>query len=127
MMTPDKDFGQLVTDHVKVYHPARKGGDPEVQGVEEIKAKYGFESPLQVIDMLALMGKVILVIILLSAALAFVVLYNLTNINITDCTMTAQTGIDLRNSQDITFKNVKCFPKTGDAVSTWKVKNFTNE
>ena len=56
MMTPDKDFGQLVTEHVKVYHPARKGGDPEVQGVEEIKAKYGFESPLQVIDMLALMG-----------------------------------------------------------------------
>lgn len=56
MMTPDKDFGQLVSDKVKVYHPARKGGDPEVQGVEEIKAKYGFESPLQVIDMLALMG-----------------------------------------------------------------------
>lgn len=56
MMTPDKDFGQLVSDKVKVYHPARKGGDPEVQGPEEIKAKYGFESPLQVIDMLALMG-----------------------------------------------------------------------
>ena len=50
-----------------------------------------------------------------------------TNINITDCTVTADTGIDLRNSQDITFKNVKCFPKSGDAVSTWKVKNFTNE
>ncbi|MBR1577882.1 MAG: glycoside hydrolase family 28 protein [Bacteroidales bacterium] len=49
------------------------------------------------------------------------------NINITDCTMTAQTGIDLRNSQDISFKNVKCFPKTGAPVNTYKVKNFTNE
>ena len=50
-----------------------------------------------------------------------------TNINITDCTITADTGIDLRNSQDITFKNVKCYPKTGDAVRTYKIKNFTNE
>jgi hypothetical protein len=49
------------------------------------------------------------------------------NINITDCTMTADTGIDLRNSQDITFRNVRCFPKSGDAVRTYKVKNFTNE
>lgn len=56
MMTPDKDFGQLVTDKVKVYHPGRKGGGVEIQGVEEIKAKYGFTSPLQVIDLLALMG-----------------------------------------------------------------------
>lgn len=56
MMTPDKDFGQLVTDKVKIYHPGRKGGDVEIEGVEEIKAKYGFTSPLQVIDLLALMG-----------------------------------------------------------------------
>ncbi|MCR4860306.1 MAG: glycoside hydrolase family 28 protein [Bacteroidales bacterium] len=49
------------------------------------------------------------------------------NINITDCTMTADTGIDLRNSQDITFRNVKCFPKSGAPVNTYKVKNFTNE
>ncbi len=56
MMTPDKDFGQLVTDGVKIYHPARKGNDAEIQGVEEINAKYGFTSPLQVIDLLALMG-----------------------------------------------------------------------
>ena len=41
--------------------------------------------------------------------------------------MTATTGIDLRNSQDITFKNVQCFPKTGAPVNTYKVKNFTNE
>ena len=34
MMTPDKDFGQLVTDKVKIYHPARKGGNPEIEGVD---------------------------------------------------------------------------------------------
>ena len=56
MMTPDKDFGQLVTEKVKIYHPGRKGSEVEIQGVEEIKAKYGFTSPLQVIDLLALMG-----------------------------------------------------------------------
>ena len=56
MMTPDKDFGQLVTDGVKIYHPGRKGTEVEIQGVEEINAKYGFTSPLQVIDLLALMG-----------------------------------------------------------------------
>ena len=56
MMTPDKDFGQLVTDSVKIYHPGRKGKEVEIQGVEEINAKYGFTSPLQVIDLLALMG-----------------------------------------------------------------------
>ena len=56
MMTPDKDFGQLVTEDVKIYHPGRKGSEVEVLGTEEIKAKYGFTSPLQVIDLLALMG-----------------------------------------------------------------------
>lgn len=56
MMTPDKDFGQLVTDGVKIYHPGRKGSNVEIQGVDEINAKYGFTSPLQVIDLLALMG-----------------------------------------------------------------------
>ena len=56
MMTPDKDFGQLVTEGVKIYHPGRKGSEVEIQGVEEINAKYGFISPLQVIDLLALMG-----------------------------------------------------------------------
>ena len=56
MMTPDKDFGQLVTQHVKMYRPARGGGDPEVMGVDEIKAKYGIERPAQVIDILGLMG-----------------------------------------------------------------------
>lgn len=56
MMTPDKDFGQLVTENVKIYHPARKGGEVEILGVEEINAKYGFTTPLQVIDLLALQG-----------------------------------------------------------------------
>ena len=41
---------------MKIYHPGRKGSEVEIQGVEEIKAKYGFTSPLQVIDLLALMG-----------------------------------------------------------------------
>lgn len=48
------------------------------------------------------------------------------NINITNCTMTAEKGIDIRNSKDITLTNVKCFPKTGEPVSTYKVENFTN-
>lgn len=56
MMTPDKDFGQLVTDKVKIYHPGRKGSEVEIEGVEEINSKYGFTNPLQVIDLLALMG-----------------------------------------------------------------------
>jgi len=49
-----------------------------------------------------------------------------TNINITNCTMTADKGIDIRHSQDITLKNVKCYPKSGDAITTYMVKNFTN-
>lgn len=49
-----------------------------------------------------------------------------TNINVSDCTITADEGITLRNSQDITFKNVKCFPESGDAITTVRVKNFNN-
>ena len=56
MMTPDKDYGQLVTDRVKIFRPGWRGGDFEVRGVEEVCAKYEIESPLQVIDILALMG-----------------------------------------------------------------------
>ncbi len=56
MVTPDKDFGQLVTDHIKIYKPSMKGSDIEIVGVEEIKAKYGIEHPKQVIDVLAMMG-----------------------------------------------------------------------
>lgn len=49
-----------------------------------------------------------------------------TNINVSDCTITADEGITLRNSQDITFKNVKCYPEKGDAITTLRVKNFNN-
>ncbi len=56
MMTPDKDYGQLVTDRVLMYKPSLKGGDTEVRGPKEICEKYGIESPRQVIDLLALEG-----------------------------------------------------------------------
>ncbi len=56
MMTPDKDYGQLVTENVFMYRP--KYGDKEfdIMGVEQIKAKFNIQSPTQVIDMLGLMG-----------------------------------------------------------------------
>lgn len=56
MMTPDKDYGQLVNDYVFMYRP--KYGDKEfdIMGVEEIKKKFQISSPSQVIDMLGLMG-----------------------------------------------------------------------
>lgn len=56
MVTPDKDFAQLVTDKIKIYKPAAKGGDVEIIGVEEVNAKYGIKDPIQVIDFLAMMG-----------------------------------------------------------------------
>ncbi|KQT26326.1 DNA polymerase I [Chryseobacterium sp. Leaf405] len=56
MVTPDKDFAQLVTDKIKMYKPGLKGGDIEILGVEEVKAKYEIEDPKQVIDYLAMMG-----------------------------------------------------------------------
>lgn len=55
MMTPDKDYGQLVTDHIFMYRP-RFGGDYDVLGVAEVCAKYDIASPRQVIDILGLMG-----------------------------------------------------------------------
>ena len=55
MLTPDKDYGQLVADNVKIYRP-RHGGGYEVMGVEQVNAKYGIDSPAKVIDLLALMG-----------------------------------------------------------------------
>ena len=56
MMTPDKDYGQLVTEHVKMYRLKYGDKEFEVLGVEEVKEKYGLSSPTQVIDMLGLMG-----------------------------------------------------------------------
>ena len=56
MMTPDKDYGQLVSENVFMYRPKYGDKEFEVLGVEEVKAKFNIESPLQVIDMLGLMG-----------------------------------------------------------------------
>lgn len=56
MMTPDKDYGQLVSDNIFIYKPGYKGGPPEKLGVAEVCARYGIERPEQVIDILGLMG-----------------------------------------------------------------------
>ena len=56
MMTPDKDYGQLVEDHIYIYKPAIFGKDAEKLGVKEICEKWGIERPEQVIDLLGLMG-----------------------------------------------------------------------
>lgn len=56
MMTPDKDYGQLVTDRIFMYRPALKGKDFEVRGPEQVTERYGISSPAQVIDLLALEG-----------------------------------------------------------------------
>lgn len=56
MVTPDKDFLQLVTDRVRVYRPGRQGAEPEVLGVEEVKDRWGVERVEQVVDVLGLMG-----------------------------------------------------------------------
>ena len=55
MLTPDKDYGQLVSDNVYMYRP-QHGGGYEKLGSQEIESKYNITSPLQVIDLLALMG-----------------------------------------------------------------------
>jgi len=56
MMTPDKDFGQLVSENIFIYKPGR-GGDPAtVMGVKEVCEKFEVENPLQVIDILGLWG-----------------------------------------------------------------------
>ena len=55
MLTPDKDYGQLVSDHIFMYRPKHTGGF-EIMGPNEIKAKYDLDSHKQVIDLLGLMG-----------------------------------------------------------------------
>ena len=55
MMTPDKDYGQLVSDHIFMYRP-KFGGDYEIMGVKEVLNKYSLTSVDQVIDLLGLMG-----------------------------------------------------------------------
>lgn len=56
MMTPDKDFGQLVSENIFMYKPGRGGKPAEVWGVEEIKDKFEVDDPIQVIDILGLWG-----------------------------------------------------------------------
>jgi DNA polymerase-1 len=58
MVTPDKDFGQLVTEKIKMYRPSRQGDGAEILGIEEIKAKWDIIRVDQVIDMLGLCGDV---------------------------------------------------------------------
>ena len=55
MLTPDKDYGQLVRDNVFIYRP-RHGGGYETMGPKEVCEKYNIPSPMAVIDLLALMG-----------------------------------------------------------------------
>ncbi|ELY2010885.1 DNA polymerase I [Flavobacterium psychrophilum] len=56
MVTPDKDFAQLVSENIFMYKPARMGNDIEIWGVPEVLAKFEIERPEQVIDFLGMMG-----------------------------------------------------------------------
>jgi DNA polymerase-1 len=56
MVTSDKDYGQLVSDNVKIYKPGYQGGDVEIMGPKEVCDKWGIKDVSQVIDVLGLMG-----------------------------------------------------------------------
>lgn len=56
MVTPDKDYGQLVSDKIKIYKPGYQGGDVEIMGPAEVCAKWNIKDVSQVIDILGLMG-----------------------------------------------------------------------
>mgnify|MGYP001427623791 FL=1 len=56
MMTPDKDYAQLVTSNIFMYRPGRFGNPAQVWGVEEVRDKFDVEDPLKIIDLLGLMG-----------------------------------------------------------------------
>ena len=56
MMTPDKDFGQLVSENIFMYKPAAYGKPAQKMGIPEVCEKFGVENPLQVIDILGLWG-----------------------------------------------------------------------
>ncbi len=56
MMTPDKDYGQLVDEHVYLYKPRYGSSEYDILGPQEVCEKYGLERPEQVIDLLSLMG-----------------------------------------------------------------------
>ena len=56
MMTPDKDFAQLVSDNIFMFKPSRGGNEPVQWGVEDVKREFSVQRPEQVVDVLALMG-----------------------------------------------------------------------
>ncbi|MEM9649640.1 MAG: DNA polymerase I, partial [Bacteroidota bacterium] len=56
MVTPDKDFGQLVSENIFMYRPARMGNGIEIWGIPEVQKRFGVERPDQVIDYLGMMG-----------------------------------------------------------------------
>ena len=56
MVTPDKDYGQLVDSNIFIYKPGRQGSDVEILGIPEIQVKWEVENPLQVIDILGMWG-----------------------------------------------------------------------
>lgn len=56
MMTPDKDYGQLVTEHIKIYKPGYGGSGFDILGVPEVLKRWGIDSVSQVVDILGLMG-----------------------------------------------------------------------
>jgi len=56
MVTPDKDYGQLVSEKVKIYKPGYQGGEVEIMGPEEVCAKWNIKNVSQVIDILGMMG-----------------------------------------------------------------------
>lgn len=56
MMTPDKDYAQLVSENIFMYKPGRAGNELEIWGIPEVRKNFGIEYPEQVIDILGLMG-----------------------------------------------------------------------
>ena len=56
MMTPDKDYAQLVSENIFMFRPAKGGKKPEVWGIPEVQEKFGVDRPEQVIDFLGMMG-----------------------------------------------------------------------
>ena len=56
MVTPDKDFGQLVSENIFMYRPARMGNGIEIWGIPEVQNRFGVKKPEQVIDYLGMMG-----------------------------------------------------------------------
>ena len=56
MVTPDKDYAQLVSDNIYMYKPSRSGSGVDILGIQEIKDKWDIEDPLQVIDILGMQG-----------------------------------------------------------------------